>query len=564
MTRASSQVPRPERAACLSLLLAAVVTIGCRSPHPSVPVAPPAPVVTRLPADSPAVVDAGGESADARDAVPPQGDSFAHFALEPGAGPERTSRDIVQRLSVDSFAADVPYRIQWYLPQPPPLPRRPNPAGGRTPPDPVLVADIPQEDRFGPLTPRLQRLAEMFLVPEIQPHEADWCECQHRYGYGFVRALRLADGSEVSMEGWFWVDFLACGVTARVGSGGDATRLAAALPSALFRRPPGYGDAVVVQRHMERTETLWTTARGDAPPAALDTRCAQDWPYSIRSWSDGTWVVTALGGVGGSRGHRPALMKPPAGFLNDALAPENEWQRYLDPPIQRLSGKLYPPLAASPGTASDARFHHARDDCVYSRLAEAKREVYRGVGFEPFPRDWWQEGQVATVPPLLARYANVDPATQCLTRKVTGYPLVGDGLAGLLEGYDSCLEPIWSATVQWVLGERKLAITAVRRDVAIPDSNPSTVAGDGMGHGALANFLPFLLGPHGRSLTLVPVREEASPVRGVLVRPEPEVMVGPLADRRLGDVPWGRCTMYSDGTVVHVVFDLLPEDVAVR
>ncbi len=70
--------------------------------------------------------------------------------------------------------------------------------------------------------------------------------------------------------------------------------------------------------------------------------------------------------------------------------------------------------------------------------------------------------------------------------------------------------------------------------------------------------LRTVLGEYGVRLSLVPLFAE--PVTGIenawLLTPDPDYEVGLVERVKVGDTEWGRCRIYVDPAVLHVVFDL--------
>jgi len=77
----------------------------------------------------------------------------------------------------------------------------------------------------------------------------------------------------------------------------------------------------------------------------------------------------------------------------------------------------------------------------------------------------------------------------------------------------------------------------------------------------LGQLLRGVLGDSGRRLSLVPVNiEDLRDTNWWCVTPRPDTEVGLLERVKVGDTPWGKCRIYVDPAILHIVFDLPKEE----
>lgn len=379
----------------------------------------------------------------------------------------------------------------------------------------------------------------------------------------FQRSLALPAGGAVTLEGVAWLTESAAGLFARVaGEPVPDARLEALVPALALRWPPGYLDALTPSLTPLGTGTLWA-AMGAWPEDAEGLDADGAWCFGSRAWSDGEWVVVSACAYPSSR----LLRNRSSLFMFADFVDEPEHTHCVGralfhdlPELERGLARIEPVREAGDLVFSvEARAlaglpRELRAETDVRALWAARLGPKSGLGLTLLPADAWADARLEPIPLAVAKRVPLEPGAAGLTTPVTDYPHVGSGVAGMLSAEDAEASPAWNGAVQWVLGDEKLAIVAVPRGQrAILGKAQGLMAG----RQALARMLPSLLGPGGRAMTVAPVRMGKGPDgAGCLAECLGDAMVGPLADRRLGDQPWACASVYSDGGCVQLLFDL--------
>jgi len=314
----------------------------------------------------------------------------------------------------------------------------------------------------------------------------------------------------------------------------------------------GWADAASDSGRSELRElaggVLWTRAPWTKADGALN-----DWvhgypPVAVSSWSDGSaWVMVAtithpcyISASGPDTWDFMALKDPrgPPGI--QAFVMRSNDDHGLTP----LLGATEVPSAL-------------REQL--RRATDAMRHPDLGMSDAPGTIDW-DTARRQPVPNVVCNYLPVTRGTECLTVS-SADAAPGAWLSGLLEPGParSPTTGMIEGPMLWRLAGTRLSVTVVP-DREYPANGPSH-----RGLHALPTLamiaLPRLFGEYGRYLCLTPMRETlVEDGDALLLKPDPATEVGLLERVKVGDTPWGRCRIYVDPAILHIVFDLPKED----
>jgi hypothetical protein len=373
----------------------------------------------------------------------------------------------------------------------------------------------------------------------------------------YAASVPAEDGTDVRLacrvaRGDYGVHFLAHAETP------DAKQaLHKVSPAAVFNWPAGTELIGHVTELDEAGWHFWSVTAW-TPPAA-DTLSGpmlrMAWPLRIRSVSNGEWwfiLVETAGPVQwGGATKQPYTL--PIDFIRDPDGPfaaNAAFYRGLlgqTPGFRRaLTGVTTCADAVSVAAAVNAYNAHAPRDLRLHMLTE----------------DEWAAGGVTAVPRQVAERLGVPDGTSTLAVAVAGHSDLGDATVGLLdcETREGDARDL-GGPLQWALGGDYLAITVTSPEMV------RTLYRAGKAQTAFA--LPWtielelrtLLGDDGTRLCLVPVEmKDLGGRHSYLIAPEPDTVAGYPDRYRVGDAPWGKCRIYVDPAILHIVFDLPKEE----
>jgi len=371
--------------------------------------------------------------------------------------------------------------------------------------------------------------------------------------------LRLPDGADVTLDCRAVRSSLTFDLLARVTPGEDARILALAALSDLVNWPlgaevlgtleeQGVAGGVLMQ-HLPR-------APGDSPPlASFHGGVTSGWPYHLWAWSDGEHILL------GTRFTMPPEMETQA-------ARTEPWTHDFvrDPNSRVQASAAYYERVFACGGETRLKFRESSSTTPAGSLAGAVNGLSK-----PAPREarlhWltdeeWAGAETRPVPELVAERLGLAPGAECPQVSLSEDPLLGDATAGVLDcerkehGSRGLGGP-----VQWVLGESYWAVTLLDPNWLKVAYKPGRME-DGFGdYKAVPLELRSLLGADGMRLCQVPMEwRDLSHGNHWLLTPWPDAVVG-LPDRyRVGDADWGRCRIYTNCAVLHIVFDLPKEE----
>jgi len=374
--------------------------------------------------------------------------------------------------------------------------------------------------------------------------------------------LTTPSGCQLALRGTVWRTTLEAGIVAEVDGESPPEPLDVLVPVAAIRWPSGYLDAVPGVRSASGDGYAWWHSRAPAARDVLGMFLAMSWPLQVRGWSDARVVAVTVTAVT-ARDRMGADARPPSDFIADtearrprgkALASAQGPARPTATPLADLS------LGTHRWVGPQGMGTTGLDVCVNEHTGGLRDMRLRLID-EP---RWTAARQAEGVPPPLLPYLRMPADQPTAALDLRDDPVFGNAVAGLAAGDRGRNGETEAPLIQWVLGDDYLALTVVSRyapryyaDMAdVPwEDHPDTRT-------ALTDDLYHYLGPYGRSLALVPVdiRGKANGGRGFIVTPRLDTPCGILGDQKVGDMPWGRCRIYVDRAILHIVFDLPKEE----
>ncbi len=381
-----------------------------------------------------------------------------------------------------------------------------------------------------------------------------------------VSAELSVAGAVVRLDGLIFRTDYAAGLLLHADTGTEVA-LHERVPEVAVRWPAGVMGCgrSFVSDEGTGSRFAYALASDDAQPSRLDdVHPAVWWPFRVSCWSDGEWVALSVPLTTESDAERPTepSVRPfragqSAQSTGGRLQAEQDGGRTSSlRAVQRLTNATLAGRSASGGDTDDCL---AEVQPFLSGLDELRVGLLDGAD--------WAEASVEPAPDSVRRYAGLPDDTHCLTVRKPRHAADRALTAGLLEmddltgGIDGGLVE-GPRLVQWTLGGDWLSITVVSRQAprlygwvnARCAHLPSEKR-------MLTQELTHCLGAYGRSLTLVPVDiQEGHAGRGLLVTPRPDTPYGLYGESTVGEQPWGRCRIYVDPAILHIVFDLPEEE----
>lgn len=391
-----------------------------------------------------------------------------------------------------------------------------------------------------------------FFVDALARRAGPWCYGHTERVYGAVQwpetqAVAVADfcghiaqprGPDVPLSGRVGISETAVLILARADALAPVEDLGLLAVAAWIKWPVGLEALGRTEHRPSGQGYLWRHGRWD-DDSTLSATVQMLWPTTLAVWSDGTWLAVGLF-IDGKPDLSAAAVPPPPPFI---VRPGREPRCHPDD----LGRYDLRPVSAPPEDIDVIA------DSVNGR-SPVGREALR-IRF--LKGSEWDGGAVAPVPEPIAAKLGLAQGTESLSVTLRGDPILGDATVGLLACVDEnrrLLPTPVDDACQWAMGAGYLAFTLV--SVFDARRHGTEASAETPGH-ELERQLPMLLGADGTRLTAVPVAKRV--VRrsnGLLAAPVGDTLVGFPEQYRVGDTDWGRCRIYSDAVMLHVVFDL--------
>ncbi len=389
------------------------------------------------------------------------------------------------------------------------------------------------------------------LVPGLLPPDASWEGARLREASSDgVPAIPVAwtpvagtleSGTRVvRCEGELVRTATAIGLARRLTAEGALEDLDAMLPQALLAERAWEGKELGPGSRRELAGGwVWTND--------MDTEGAQVVRIAppsmhVTSWCDGKTCLLVASGVTAPVSFTSSVVGRPD-FLSDPTHPANLGNEFAigEGPAVTLAAPEDPQATARALPAS---------------IRERLSGLPEGMQASPQEPGAWSEASLRPVPPQVAERLGLPAALECPTMTLGNGGRVSAGLLDLAA--DQGWHPALAGPVEWTLGEGFVSVTAFSAH-AIAEEERSPGVGRGTNWRAIASQrLPLVLGETGRRLASVPCAlEEREGGAAAVLTPNPDTEVGLIERVRVGDTPWGRCRIYVDPEVLHVVFDLV-------
>ncbi|MBD3174501.1 MAG: hypothetical protein GF320_04945 [Armatimonadia bacterium] len=379
--------------------------------------------------------------------------------------------------------------------------------------------------------------------------------------------IETSDGVRLPLEGYVFRTSYAAGLLLKASEPVDLP-LEEMVAVVGIRWPPGVmgcGTSLISSEGTGRRFAHRVLDSTDRQGERLDeVHTGFWWPFGVSCWSDGEWVALSIMLVSERMSERPQITHGwdfRAGYspFSPAAMLEAERERGLGTTLEPVASLSEQTLAGL-GVQSQPI-----DDCL-----SAVRPYTGGVldlGVHLLPRREWEGASPRPVPARVREFLGLGAHAEGLAIHLNSHPYGGPADVGLLRmpnvsrGLNGGLV-VGDRVAQWALGDGWLALTVVSTQAA----RLCGTVGARCEHlpsekGMLAAELVEMLGPCGRSLTLVPMDiQEDYNGRGLLLTPRADAPHGLHHEDTVGEQPWGRCTIYADPSILHIVFDLPDED----
>lgn len=395
------------------------------------------------------------------------------------------------------------------------------------------------------------RVLSLFFAEEFVGSVGGWrCGKTERVYWGDglhpTQAVALAefggrigspDGGETGFRGRVGVSESCVLLVGKVEDAAPVPNLELVVPQALIVWPPGLEALGRMEHSHSGAGHLWKHRRWDGD-SVLGRDIGFLWPTNLSCWSDGRWFALGIF-IDGKPDMSSAAVTPPPAFITHAdreprCLPDDLGRYDLRPAASADAAALAPTVNDRPAAGRDLRL----------RFVSAAQ---------------WTGGAVTPVPDEVARRLGLAPGTESLMIDLRSDPVLGDAKVGLLDCVDRrrSLQKPMQGPCQWVLARDYFAVTLVSQiSLAMDGGRSSEPPGEWLWH-----QLPMLLGGDGLRLTAVPVHKRRTfSGRGLLAWPAPDTLVGFPEQYRVGEQPWGRCRIYVDPAILHIVFDLPEEE----
>jgi len=190
------------------------------------------------------------------------------------------------------------------------------------------------------------------------------------------------------------------------------------------------------------------------------------------------------------------------------------------------------------------------DDMV-GYLGGLDANVGQALSMEFETSDEWARADRLDVPATVRSHIGAMPPGACLTLRSDART---SGLLTYTREWGT--DAVRSGVLRWSLDAESLAVTLVCREEAARASRGQPSPGQWRVRSGYLDCLPALLGEYGKCIVSVPSAfGEISDSSG-FVAPVQDTQIGFLEPTTVGDTPWGRCWIYSDPVMMHIVFDL--------
>jgi len=383
----------------------------------------------------------------------------------------------------------------------------------------------------------------------------------------FVGVLTTLDGVQLPVEGRFGRCAWFFAVSLRVTDGAPVERLATRGGASVMNWPRGTdGMGKTTESTSAHGVSMWLQAPLEA--RVLDWGMASSWPMLVAAWSDGEHLVVlvkewcqadAYCMSDLARGLRGDRVHGIPHYEEVALALPHE------PPSARIGGvtefdekvlRGYKPIWNQPGVDLVAAVQPKVD-----RLPPEDRPTLVAL-------DEWPHASVEDLPAVVGRYLGGLAMEPTLVVRSPG-PDSEATVSGLLRspnnrggGLPFLGQTLMVGTYgQWSVSKHQLCVTVLSH-LATDDSyygprpgaHPQVIDD-------LSVDLQLLLGEHGRRLVLVPM--DLRQIEGTswwVATPEQEHEIGLLERVKVKDTPWGRCRIYREPGILHILFDLPKEE----
>ncbi len=365
--------------------------------------------------------------------------------------------------------------------------------------------------------------------------------------------IRREDGTGVELAGHLWRQNVLVTVTLAPVDGADTAGLESELPAAILAWPGGLAGIGKVTREERGDARVWRHEQPSPDEGILAWLSpVGGWPLSVEAEADAEGVRLSLSAIPSGRPgrFRPKLFrKPMPSFLVDEEARYQPWETDVREakltPSTSAADALPPPVA--PTSPTDP-----------AEVVNAGSGGAASLRMRLLSSSEWRAGRIERVPATVLPYLDLPEDTECLSAHISGDRVLGNATAGLLL-YQSWGDPAPYDRVQWVLGEGWVGVTRYPLRPEAAYERHLSRGPQGL-NWRVADDLIDTLGHYGQLLSLVPVNTTAWRWQEhATIRPRPGTPYGLYGESTVGEQPWGKCRIYVDPAILHIVFDL-PEE----